>query len=339
MKRAHGCRRNLEAFVIISSLISRISLFLLFSCLAAPTRAQFEEADPAKAAVGPKLDQALTKTIKIGVRVKAVGGPCKGIVCTVPVPIDWPEQKVKIGEEDLSPGVHQMNYRTLGEGAKQMIVQIPQLPAGEEAHALVTFEITRYSVEPPEDTSVFKECAKDKLPKEVVQYLGTSPFIESTHPKVVALAKEVTADKSDWEKVEAIYEATREKVKYQNGSLKGALKGLLDGTGDCEELTSLFVALCRASGIPARTVWVPDHCYPEFYLVDADGKGYWFPCQAAGSRAFGGIPEHRPILQKGDNFRDPDRPKDHLRYVSEFLKGSTFKGSGRPQVEFVREWE
>ena len=28
---------------------------------------------------------------------------------------------------------------------------------------------------PPEDTSIYKECAKDKLPKEVVQYLGTEP--------------------------------------------------------------------------------------------------------------------------------------------------------------------
>ena len=42
---------------------------------------------------------------------------------------------------------------------------------------------------------------------------------------------------------------------------------LRDGTGDCEELSSLFIALCRAHGIPARTVWVPDHCYPEFYLA------------------------------------------------------------------------
>jgi Transglutaminase-like superfamily len=326
--------------VSILRLLFRTSCLIALLCLAAPAWAQFEDADPAKAASGLKLDQALTKKIKIGVKVRAIGGPCKGIVATVPIPIDWPEQKVVPGEEDLSPGVHQMNYRTLGEGAKQMIVQIPQLPNGEEVHAYVTFEITRYSVEPPDDPSVYKECPKDKLPKDLNQYLATSPFIESTHPKIVALAKEVTADKSDWEKVEAIYDATREKVKYQNGPLKGALKGLLDGTGDCEEMTSLFVALCRASGIPARTVWVPDHCYPEFYLVDGDGKGYWFPCQAAGSRAFGGIPEHRPILQKGDNFHDPDRPEKRLRYVSEFLKGSTTtKGGGKPQVEFVREWQ
>ncbi len=112
-------------------------------------------------------------------------------------------------------------------------------------------------------------------------------------------------------------------------------KWLNDKTGDCEELTSLFIALCRASKIPARTVWVPEHCYPEFYLVDDDGKGHWFPCQAAGTRCFGGIPELRPILQKGDNFKDPERPRERQRYVSEFLKGSG--GAGKPTVKFIRQ--
>ena len=72
--------------------------------------------------------------------------------------------------------------------------------------------------------------------------------------------------------------------------------------------------------MPARTVWVPGHCYPEFYLEDAEGKGHWFPCQAAGVRSFGGIDEKRPILQKGDNFTVPKR-REKQRYVSEFLKG------------------
>jgi hypothetical protein len=321
-----------------------ISLATALLCLAlvACARAQFEQ-DTSKSAAagsnGPKMGSAQTKTIKIGLKIKAVGGPCRGIVASVPIPTDWPEQKVKAGEEDLSPGIHHVTYRTLEGGVKQMIITIPTLAAGEEAHALVSFEVTRSSLDPPEDTSIYKECAKEKLPKEVLPFLGPSPLIESTHPKIAALAKETTEGKSDWEKLEAIYDTTREKIKYQNGAIKGALKGLTDGTGDCEELTSLFIALCRASGIPARSVWVPDHCYPEFYLVDGDGKGYWFPCQAAGSRALGGIPEHRPILQKGDNFRDPDRPKEKLRYVSEHLKATAAKGVGQPQVEFVREWE
>ena len=72
---------------------------------------------------------------------------------------------------------------------------------------------------------------------------------------------------------ELIYDHVRDNVEYRNGRLKGALAALRDGHGDCEELSSLFIAVCRANKIPARTIWVPNHCYPEFYLVDQDGEG------------------------------------------------------------------
>ncbi len=314
------------------------SLAATFLFIPVAARAQFDVGTGTSApGKGPKLDQSVTKKMKFGVSITAVGGTCKGIVATIPVPTEWPEQKVQVLDEDISPSVHNVTYRTLDGTVKQMIVSMPELSSGQEAHALVTFQFTRYSQLPPEDTSIYKELPKDKLPRDVLQYLGPSPMIESTHPKIIDFAKQATEGKTDWDKVEAIYDAVRDKVQYKNGPLKGALKGLLDGTGDCEELTSLFVAACRASGIPARCVWVPEHTYPEFFLGDAEGNGYWFPCQAAGVREFGGMVETRPILQKGDNFKDPDRPKEHLRYVSEYLRASAAKGAGRPQVHFTRE--
>ncbi|HZZ72284.1 MAG TPA: transglutaminase-like domain-containing protein [Pirellulales bacterium] len=285
---------------------------------------------------GARNDKAATQKIKIGIVVTAVGGPVAGLVGTAPVPFDWPEQTVKVDKEDLSPGVQKIEYKTLNSGVKQMIIHIPTLPAGQEAHALVTFEVTRYSQLPPSDTSLLS--IPKKVDREMGLFLGPSPFIESRNQKIIDLAKATIADKqTDWEKVEAIYDKVREKVVYKEGPLKGALKGLIDGTGDCEEITSLFIAMCRADNIPARSVWVDGHCYPEFYLVDGEGKGYWIPCQSAGSRAFGGIPEHRPILQKGDNFMDPMRPNERLRYVSEFVRGASHKGGGQPHVKFVRE--
>jgi hypothetical protein len=95
----------------------------------------------------------------------------------------------------------------------------------------------------------------------------------------------------------------------------------------------LFIALCRASEVPARMVWVQGHCYPEFYLQDAEGGEHWFPCQVAGSRAFGSMPDHRPILQKGDNFRSPKNRRERKRYLPETLDGA----GGRPSVKFVRQ--
>ena len=43
----------------------------------------------------------------------------------------------------------------------------------------------------------------------------------------------------------------------------------------CEERAAVFIAFCRAVGIPARLVWVPSHNWAEFFLVDNDGKGQW----------------------------------------------------------------
>lgn len=264
--------------------------------------------------------------------VTAAGGPCKGIVCTTPVPIDWPEQQVKLVAEDITPTVRDLAYRTIAGTVHQMVVSVPYLAQGEEAKAVVTFEVTRHALLPPESTDGY--VRPERPGKDVRPFLAPSPAIESRHARIRALAKELSADKpSAWQVVEAIYDWVRDHVKYRDGALKGAVKALEDGYGDCEELSSLFIAVCRAAGIPARTVWIPGHCYPEFYLEDAEGTGHWFPCQAAGDRSFGGMPEFRPILQKGDNFRDPDRPRERLRYVSEYLIGA----GGRPKVKFIRE--
>jgi len=124
---------------------------------------------------------------------------------------------------------------------------------------------------------------------ELTTDVGTSPFIETRHVKILAAAKEATAGQTDdWLKAQAIYDWVREHVKYKTGELKGAARALADKEGDTDELVSLFIAMCRAQKIPARTVFELDHCHAEFYLEDAKGKGHWFPCQPAGARTTSG---------------------------------------------------
>jgi transglutaminase-like putative cysteine protease len=124
-------------------------------------------------------------------------------------------------------------------------------------------------------------------------------------------------------------------VAYKTGDMKGAARALHDKEGDSDDLTSLFVAMCRAQKIPARTVFVVKHCYAEFYLEDDQGKGLWFPCQPAGARSFGAVDSTSPIIQKGDNFKNPENPKDRLRYVTEYFHAT---GRGKePKVTFVQE--
>ncbi|MFM9011064.1 MAG: transglutaminase-like domain-containing protein [Planctomycetota bacterium] len=307
--------------------------------LAGPVAGQFLEAETVAGDSAPRLGDVRTQRYRVGVMVTADGGPCRGIYASMPVPRDWPEQKVRVVEEDVTPLVKSLRYRELAGDVKQLVVEIPELPAGNQARAIVTFELERAAILPPEDTAGLQP--PEKPDRSLRTHLGSSAYIESRDPKVVRFAKDAGQDLDGWAKVEAIYDTVREKVEYRNGDLKGARRALADGWGDCEELTCLFIASCRAEGIPARTVWVEGHCYPEFYLVDAAGAGHWYPCQAAGTRAFGGMPDQLPILQKGDAFRDPDRPGKPLRYVSEFLKGaSVAKGNqpaGQPRVTWIRE--
>lgn len=295
--------------------------------------AQFKDQSPAN---GPKLGQASTQRIRIGVTIKATRGSIQRAIATAPVPAEWPEQQVRIVNEDVSHSVKSLTYRTLTGGgtSKQMVVEVPQLSAGQEAHALITFEVTRRAIGPPDDPSQF--VVPKKIDRGMMLNLGAAPYIESRHAKVISSAREAASGaETDWQKAEAIYNWIGDHVVYKSGEVKGAARAVYDKEGDVDALTSLFVAMCRAQKIPARTVFVLGHCYGEFYLEDEEGQGYWFPCQIAGERSFGASNDVRPILQKGDNFKTPEKPKERQRYVTEYFTAAG--RGGEPKVEFVSE--
>ncbi len=309
---------------------------LSFLSCAAPVFAQFKEGDPG----GAKMGTAQVHNWKAGVVVTAVGGPCRSIVGYVRVPTEWPEQTVKVAQEEISPGVH-VSYMTLDETAKLMVVRIPWIAAGEQAKAVLTFEVNRSMQLPPEDKTAFVLPVAKDLSPALRRYLAASPKIEVQNAKIRKAAKETGANaKLAWDRVEALYDWTRSQVKYQTGDkVKGAAAALKDGVGDHDDITSLFIALCRAAEIPARTVWVPEFSYAEFYLLDKKGEGHWLPCSPAGTKAFGEMLDTKPVLGKGDNFRPPYGGKEPQRYIKEFLTGAAAspKGGGRPSVQFVRE--
>jgi hypothetical protein len=162
--------------------------------LTLPARAQF--AAPEAGSAAPSLGDARTQKYRVGLMVTAEGGACRDIYATLPVPADWPEQKVQILQEDVSPDVRGLRYRTLPGGVKQMIVEIPSLPAGDKAHAIVTFSLERASITPPANPSPL--TIPQKPDRALRVFLGASPYIETRHPKIMKLAKATGEDLDGW---------------------------------------------------------------------------------------------------------------------------------------------
>lgn len=302
--------------------------------------------------------ESQTHKWEFGISVRAVGGPCGGLLGTFPVPTDWPEQQAKVIGEQISPSVQRHSYRA-GDGLKQMVFEVPQLPAGGSAECFITFEVTKRAQIAPKVTGSLL-IPKDP-PRDVKKYLNPSPLIEVTNAKVRSLARELPEGKETaWEQVQAILDGVREKVKYEPDNknvFKGAIGALRDGKADREDLTATFVAVCRAAKVPARMVWSMDYCYAEFYLEEKESseqketsddktgkekkvakekrepKGAWYPCIVHEQSQLGACADFRPIIEKGDNFKVPE-DKAVQRFVKEFLTGKG--GGGKPAVEFRR---
>lgn len=140
-----------------------------------------------------------------------------------------------------------------------------------------------------------KEAAWD--PADYAEYLGASKF-GPVDGEVALLAAKITAGKKTiLDKARAIYDWTCENT-YRDPKTKGCGAGdvcalLKNPGGKCADIHSVFVALARAAGVPARevfgirmgkkerediTTW--QHCWAEFYL-----PGYgWVPVDAADVR-------------------------------------------------------
>ncbi len=170
------------------------------------------------------------------------------------------------------------------------------------------------------------------IPASVKQFVQAEFWIPSKDRKVAALAKEITKGKKGiLQKARAVYDWTVENTR-RDPNVPGCGVGKVEATlasrsGKCADISSVFVALARAAGVPAREVFglrlgrpgetdVTDghHCWAEFYLP---GTG-WVPVDPADVRKimleknldldaakpyrdyfFGTVDEYRIALQKG----------------------------------------
>ncbi len=93
-----------------------------------------------------KYGDTVAVKYRVGASIEANRGGVRDIVATVAVPFECDEQEVIVTDEDISPEIDKVDYRIIDGGARQMVITIPELPDGTEAHATLTFEVRTKAV-------------------------------------------------------------------------------------------------------------------------------------------------------------------------------------------------
>jgi len=173
-----------------------------------------------------------------------------------------------------------------------------------------------------------------KFTKDFLKAYGyDSPGIQSRAKEVLELSGDLSA-KIDhpWDKAKTFYDWVWQSIRGRIQSFTSVSQAIKDRAGDCEERAAVFVALCRNVGIPARLVWVPNHNWAEFYLLDHEGKGHWIPVHTACYSWFGWTGAHELVLQKGDKITIPEKRREQ-RLMEDWLQWMGRK----PKVRYFGE--
>jgi hypothetical protein len=99
----------------------------------------------------------------------------------------------------------------------------------------------------PNYTPAMKSCASEE------KYLRPTLYCDCRAPEIIAMAHTLGAyQKSDRQFAEAAFEFVKRKIILEIIPLDDVAPTLKRGTGTCVHKISLFIALCRTAGIPAR---------------------------------------------------------------------------------------
>lgn len=143
------------------------------------------------------------------------------------------------------------------------------------------------------------------LDTALARWLTPEPLIQSQDPRIVAQARQIIRRERGPARVAALLtrwvHRSLLRTTPAGGSAPSAVKVLEHKSGDCNEFTTLYVALARSAGLPARTasglLYLKGrfyyHAWAEIYLNDwvaVDPTFGQFPADAAHLRiAVGGL--------------------------------------------------
>jgi transglutaminase-like putative cysteine protease len=265
------------------------------------------------------------------IRVSSTGG---GVIrASAPIPRQWREQRIEAGPPETVRC--KAKIEPAPPGAESLTIATERLKPKEEA---IVKYVQRVFVRPQPQRRAEDFPSLPKLDAKVKAFVTPTPTIDSSDAAIKAKAAEICEGESvPWEKARKLSQWTFNHLDYKLMSYTSAKDAFQTKVGDCEERSSLFIALCRSQGIPARSVISPGkkrtesgHCWSEILLAGKDGEAEWIPVDV-GLRWFGELPVAPPILQKGDNY--PKLGAGRQRLAGSWARG----GSGNLTLEFEQE--
>jgi len=282
-----------------------------------------------------------TYDLDLGIEMDGIGNATE-ITSTTTAPLAWPEQNIESVEVETSGC--EAHLRELAPGAGQLVLVADGIEKGQRIKAVAHYRLQLFKQYWGYQRDQFPE--KQDVPADVRRgYLQDSPGIQTRIKPLRDLAADLSrASKHPWDRAQAFADWVPKNIRPQICSYTSVGAALETRRGDCEEMAGVFVALCRAVNIPARLVWIPNHTWAEFYLVDADKRGHWIPAHTACYPWFGWNGVHELVLQKGDRIQVPERHKQlrlledwtqytgrkpHIRYTAE-LKPLPAESEGDP---------
>jgi transglutaminase-like putative cysteine protease len=147
------------------------------------------------------------------------------------------------------------NYRATGDNFGNRILQFTfeNLPPFSSKIVRIRSEIQSFENHRGLTSGLSPDNQKHLDSSEI--YLLPEPHVESDHPEVIELSKKLQQD-DPLATAKAIFDWVAGNIQYSGYRSKpqGALYALQHKNGDCTEYMALFVALCRAAGIPARGI-------------------------------------------------------------------------------------
>lgn len=237
--------------------------------------------------------------LTVGIEMRGRGN-ATDLRAATPAPTTHPEQP--IDDVTIETQGCEARIQAVGEGAAQLLVAAGGIAAGQVVRATARYRLTL--------AKQFFGYDRDRFPGRQPQpaadvraaYLGNSPGIETSSAHVRRLLDTVRGPDGEhpWDLARRCWTWVREQIRPRIGPYTSVVKAIENRVGDCEEMAGVFVALCRRAGIPARLVWVPNHNWAEFHLVDEQGAGHWIPAHTACYPWFGWTGVHELVIQKGD---------------------------------------